>query len=80
MKALSYIRGKQREIVKGDRYYLGELWVGNGDADSILYEKGKGAVWVDDNGDGLPLFVDFTYDALNTDELLDTVVTVTDMF
>ena len=30
MNTLSYYRRKQREIVKGEDYYLGELWDGNG--------------------------------------------------
>lgn len=80
MKTLSYIHGKQREIVKGESYYLGELWDGNGDAAIILYEKGKGAVCSGSTEDGIPLFVDFTYAAVNMDCLLDTIVTVIDVF
>ena len=77
MRTLIYIHGKHREIVKGESYRLGELWDGSGDADNILDGKGEGVVWVD--SDELS-FVDFKYDALNTDQLLDTIVTVTDMF
>ena len=79
MRALSYIHGKKREIVKGESYCLGELWDGSGDADNILDGKGEGVVWVDSEDDESS-FVDFKYDALNTDQLLDTIVTVTDMF
>lgn len=79
MKTLSYIHGKRREIVKGESYYFGELWDGNGDADYIFDGKGEGVVWVDSD-DGESSFVDFKYDVLNTSELLDTTVTVTDIF
>lgn len=79
MKTLSYYRRQQREIVKGESYYLGELWDGNGDVDYILDGKGEGVIWVDSDDDSAS-FVDFKYNALNTDELLDTMVTVTDMF
>jgi hypothetical protein len=78
MKTLSYIKGKQREIVKGEDYYLGELWDGNGEVDSILCEDGKGTAWVLNTVDDIPLFVDFTYSAVNMDSVLDTIVTVTD--
>ena len=44
MKTLSYIHGKQREIVKGESYCLGELWDGCGDVDNILDGKGEGVV------------------------------------
>lgn len=80
MKTLSYYRRKQREIVKGEAYYLGELWDGNGDVDSILFEDRKGAAWVLNNVDDMPLFVSFVYNTLNPVELLSTIVIVTDMF
>lgn len=41
MKTLSYYRRQHREIVKGEDYYLGELWDGNGDLESVLDEKRK---------------------------------------
>lgn len=78
MKTLSYIHGNQREIVKGESYYFGELWDGSGDVDNILDGKGEGVLWVDSEDEAS--FVDFKYDALNTDQLLDTIVTVTDIF
>lgn len=78
MKTLSYIHGNQREIVKGESYYFGELLDGSGDVDNILDGKGEGVLWVDSEDEAS--FVDFKYDALNTDQLLDTIVTVTDIF
>lgn len=80
MNTLSYYRRKQREIVKGEDYYLGELWDGNGDVDSIRCEDGKGAAWILNTVDDIPIFVSFVYNALNPVELLSTIVTVTDMF
>lgn len=80
MKTLSYYRRQQREIVKGNDYYLGELWDGNGEVDNILCEDGKGAAWVLNTVDDIPLFVSFVYNALNPVELLSTIATVTDMF
>lgn len=79
MKTLSYIHGKQCEIVKYESYYLGELWDGMGDVDNILDEESEGVAWLY-NDDGSSGFVYFKYDALNTDQLLDTIVTVTDVF
>ena len=40
----------------------------------------KGAAWVLNTVDDIPLFVSFVYNALNPVELLSTIVTVTDMF
>ena len=80
MKTLSYIHGKRREIIKGESYYLGELWDGNGEVDNILDGKGGGIVWVYSGEGDLSIFVDFKYSSLNTDELLDTIVIVTGIF
>lgn len=81
MKTLTYYRRAGREIVVGNDYYLGELWDGNGDLESIFDEKRKkGYVCVDVNEDDLPVLVSFMYNALNTVELLSTIVTVTDVF
>ena len=61
-------------------YYLGQLWDGSGDAEDIIEEDGKGCVWVGDDEDGTPVLVGFTYEELDPEELMDTVVTVTDIF
>jgi hypothetical protein len=56
------------------------LWDGKGDVDSIICADGKGAAWVLNTVDDIPLFVSFVYNALNPVELLSTIVTVTDIF
>lgn len=80
METLSYLRGKEREIEIGEEYYLGQLWDGSGDAEDIIEEDGKGSVWVENDEDGMPMIVEFTYEELDTEELMDTVVTVTDIY
>ena len=39
-----------------------------------------GQLWDGDDEDGTPVIVGFTYEELDPEELLDTVVTVTDIF
>lgn len=80
METLSYLRGREREIEIGEEYYLGQLWDGGGDVEDIIEEDGQGCVWVGDDEDGTPVIVGFTYEELDPEELLDTVVTVTDIF
>lgn len=80
METLSYLRGREREIEIGEEYYLGQLWDGSGDAEDIIEEDGKGSVWVENDEDGMPMIVEFTYEELDPEELMDTVVTVTDIF
>lgn len=80
METLSYLRGREREIEIGEEYYLGQLWDGSGDAEDIIEKYGKGSVWVENDEDGMPMIVEFTYEELDPEELMDTVVTVTDIF
>lgn len=80
METLSYLRGKEREIEIGEEYYLGQLWDGSGDVEDIIEEDGEGSVWVVNDEDGMPMIVGFTYEELDPEELMDTVVTVTDIF
>ena len=80
METLSYLRGREREIEIGEEYYLGQLWDGSGDVEDIIEEDGQGCVWVGDDEDGKPVIVGFTYEELDPEELMDTVVTVTDIF
>lgn len=44
MKTLSYVRGTQEEIRKGETYYFGQLWDGNGDGQELL-GSGCIAIW-----------------------------------
>ena len=80
METLSYLRGREREIEIGEEYYLGQLWDGSGDAEDIIEEDGKGSDWVENDEDGMPMIVEFTYEELDPEELMDTVVTVTDIY
>lgn len=80
METLSYLRGKEREIEIGEEYYLGQLWDGSGDVEDIIEEDGEGSVWVVNDEDGMPMIVGSTYEELDPEELMDTVVTVTDIF
>lgn len=80
METLSYLRGREREIEIGEEYYLGQLWDGSGDVEDIIEEDGEGSVWVVNDEDGMPMIVGFTYEELDPEELMDTVVTVTDIF
>lgn len=80
METLSYLRGREREIEIGEEYYLGQLLDGSGDAEDIIEEDGKGSVWVENDEDGMPMIVEFTYEELDPEELMDTVVIVTDIF
>lgn len=80
METLSYLRGKEREIEIGEEYYLGQLWDGSGDVEDIIEEDVEGSVWVVNDEDGMPMIVGFTYEELDPEELMDTVVTVTDIF
>ena len=80
METLSYYIGKEREIEIGEEYYLGQLWDGSGDVEDIIEEDGQGCVWVGDDEDGTPVIVGFTYEELDQERLMDTVVTVTDIF
>lgn len=80
METLSYLRGKEREIEIGEEYYLGQLWDGSGDVEDIIEEDGEGSVWVVNDEDGMPMIVGFTYEELDPEELMDTVVTVTNIF
>lgn len=80
METLSYLRGKEREIEIGEEYYLGQLWDGSGDVEDIIEEDGEGSVCVVNDEDGMPMIVGFTYEELDPEELMDTVVTVTDIF
>ena len=60
--------------------HLGQLWDGSGDVEDIIEEDGQGCVWVGDDEDGKPVIVGFTYEELDQERLMDTVVTVTDIF
>ena len=80
METLSYYIGKEREIEIGEEYYPGQLWDGSGDVEDIIEEDGQGCVWVGDDEDGKPVIVGFTYEELDQERLMDTVVTVTDIF
>ena len=80
METLSYYIGKEREIEIGEEHYLGQLWDGSGDVEDIIEEDGQGCVWVGDDEDGKPVIVGFTYEELDQERLMDTVVTVTDIF
>lgn len=80
METLSYLGGKEGKIKVGEKYYLGELWDGSGDIEDIIEESGKGSVWVGDDENGMPVIVVFTYEELDEERLMNTVVTVTDIY
>lgn len=80
METLSYYIGKEREIKIGEDYYLGQLWDGSGDIEDIIDGNREGSVWVGDDEDGMPVIVAFTYEKLDPEEPMDTVVTVTNIF
>lgn len=80
MKTFSYLMGREREIEIGEDYYLGQLWDGSGDIEDIIEGNREGSVWVGDDEDGMPVIVTFTYDKLDHEEPMNTVVTVTNIF
>lgn len=80
MRTVSYLMGKEREIEIGEEYYLGQLWDGSGDIEDIIDGNREGSVWIGDDEDGMPVIVAFTYDKLDNEEPMDTVVTVTNIF
>ena len=76
MKTLSYYKGCEREIEVGKKYHLGQLWDGSGDVEKVIEGNGKGSVWIDNDANDLPIFARFTYEVLDPEEPMDTVVEV----
>ena len=73
MKTLSYINGREQEIEIGAELYFGQIWDGeDGDGEQLL-EDGC----VSPDGENVVAF-EITED--NTDDILDTLVKVTDIY
>ena len=71
MKTLSYILGSEEEIVINEEYYFGQLWDGNGDGEELLE---SGAISPDRKN-----IVAFEV-VKKADDILETVIKVTDMY
>lgn len=71
MKTLSFDKGFEEEITIGEKYYFGQLWDGNGDANNLLDECSVSP----DNEN----VVEFKILERNVNPL-DTVVKVTDIY
>ena len=80
METLSYYIGKEREIEIGEEYYLGQLWDGSGDVEG--YHRGRWArVRLGRRRRGRHAGDRVDLPTRNwTKRLMDTVVTVTDIF
>lgn len=72
MKILSYILGSSEEkIIINGEYYFGQLWDGNGDGEELL-ESGA----ISPNGENVVSFEVVK----KADDILETVIKVTDMY
>ena len=72
MKTLSYILGSSEEkIIINGEYYLGQLWDGNGDGEELL-ESGA----ISPSGENVVAFKVVK----KADDILETVIKVTDMY
>ena len=72
LKTLSYIRGNIEEIIIGGTYYFGQLWDGNGVGEELLH---SGSIAIDNS-----VIVAFTIIEVNPEEIMDTIVKVTDIY
>ena len=71
MKTLSYILGSEEEIVINKEYYFGQLWDGNGDGEKLL-ESGA----ISPDGENV-----LSFEVVKkADNMLETVIRVTDMY
>ena len=72
MKTLSYILGSSEEkIIINGEYYFGQLWDGNGDGEELL-ESGA----ISPSGENVVAFKVVK----KADDILETVIKVTDMY
>ena len=72
MKTLSYILGSSEEkIIINGEYYFGQLWDGNGDGEELL-ESGA----ISPDGENVVSFEVVK----KADNMLETVIRVTDMY
>ena len=72
MKILSYILGSSEEkIIINGEYYFGQLWDGNGDGEELL-ESGA----ISPSGENVVAFKVVK----KADDILETVIKVTDMY
>ena len=71
MKTLSYILGSEEEIVINKEYYFGQLWDGNGDGEELLESGAISPVRKN--------IVAFEV-GKKADDILETVIKVTDMY
>ena len=72
MKILSYILGSSEEkIIINGEYYFGQLWDGNGDGEELL-ESGA----ISPDGENIVAFEVVK----KADDILETVIKVTDMY
>ena len=72
MKSLSYILGSSEEkIIINGEYYFGQLWDGNGDGEELL-ESGA----ISPDGENVVSFEVIK----KADDILETVIRVTDMY
>ena len=72
MKILSYILGSSEEkIIINGEYYFGQLWDGNGDGEELL-ESGA----ISPDGENVVSFEVVK----KADNMLETVIRVTDMY
>ena len=71
MKTLSYILGSEEEIKINKEYYFGQLWDGNGDGEELLESK-----TISPDGENIVAFEVVK----KADNMLETVIRVTDMY
>lgn len=74
MKTFNYVLGAEKEIEKGEIYYFGQIWDGNYDAEMLLED---GCICVDEE---TATIVDFTVIKRDCEDILKTIVKVTDIY
>lgn len=74
MKTFSYVLGNKREIEIGNTYYFGEIWNGKYGGKQLLK---SGCICIDEK---TATIVDFTVIERNSEDILKSIVKVTDVY
>lgn len=76
MKKFKMYNGKEIEV--GDVIRFADLWQsGDGDEEELLE---SGSVWVGDNEDGAPVMAEFKIVGKDEENLINTIVKVSDLY
>lgn len=77
MKTLSYVYGYEEEIEIGNTYYFGQLWDGEYDGEELLDSC---EICVEDESDDIPIIVGFKRIKENNEDILQTIIEVTNIY